>query len=247
MEELFRLGAHEIHVWSMRLDLPHVVLSRLESTLSPEEASQAGRFRFAADRDRYVAAHGLLRVLLANYLGTSPGRVALIAASGGKPRVARPESLRFSLSHAATMALVAVSADREVGIDLEQIGEVDDLGRLAETCFSPAEVATLASLPKSQRLRAFYAGWTRKEAFLKATGDGLSRPLSSFAVSLPPDEPPRLLHVQGDPRAPERYWLVALEPAAGYVGALAVDGPPATIRWHREDALSSLWRTSIAA
>jgi 4'-phosphopantetheinyl transferase len=236
MEGLFRLGAHDVHVWWTWLDLPHHVLSRLESTLSPEEASQARRFHFTADRERYVVTHGFLRVLLSNYLDTSPRRVAVFTAPGGKPRVAGRRSLRFSLSHAATIGIVAVSADREVGIDLEQIREIDDPAGLAETCFSAAEAATLAGLPESQRLRAFFAGWTRKEAFLKATGDGLSRSLSSFDVSLPPDEPPRLLHVHGDPRAPERYWLMALEPAAGYVGALAVDGRPATIRCHRGDA-----------
>lgn len=239
-EDFLRLEADDVHVWSLSLDLPEAALQRLDSALSAEEAARAERFVFIPDRRRYVAAHGLLRLVLAGYLGTSPDAVAFRSNSDGKPRLAHCERLRFNLSHSGLLGLLAVSANREVGVDIEEIRDVDDIENLAETCFSPVEQAALAAVPAAQRRWAFFAGWTRKEAFLKALGEGLSRPLDSFDVSLAPGEPARLLRVQGAPGAPESYAVRSLEPAPGYVGALVVDGPQVTVRWRRRDALSAL-------
>jgi 4'-phosphopantetheinyl transferase len=226
---------HEVHVWSLRLDLAQATRDRLEAFLSADEISRARRFLIPIGRSRYVCAHGLLRVVLSAYLGTRPAEVAIEAGPGGKPRLVGRRSPRFNLAHADALGLVAVSADREVGIDVERIRDVGDLRGLAERCFSPAERAALAAVDAPRRLRAFFAGWTRKEAFLKAVGDGLSRPLDSFEVTLKPGEPPRLLRVQGVPDAPARYALRALLPAPGYVGAVAAEGRGIAIhRWSYE-------------
>jgi 4'-phosphopantetheinyl transferase len=239
-EDFLWLDADDVHVWSLSLDLPETELRRLGSVLSGEEAARAERFIFTPDRRRYLAAHGLLRLILASYLGTSPDAIAFSRSSDGKPRLVHPERLRFNLSHSGLLGLLAVSANREVGVDVEQVRDVGDMDDLAKTCFSPVEQAALAAVPAEQRRWAFFAGWTRKEAFLKALGQGLSRPLDSFDVSLAPGEPARLLRVEGAPRAPQSYAVRSLEPAPGYLGALVVDGPQVTVHWRRRDALSAL-------
>jgi 4'-phosphopantetheinyl transferase len=178
-------------------------------------------------------------LVLSGYLGTGPDAIAFRSNGDGKPRLAHPERLRFNLSHSGVLGLLAVSANREVGIDVEEIRDLEDIEDLAKTCFSPVEQAAFAAVPAVQRSWALFAGWTRKEAFLKALGEGLSRPLDSFDVSLAPGEPARLLRVEGAPSAPASYAIRSLEPAPGYVGALVVDGIQMTLRWRRWDALSA--------
>lgn len=237
----------EVHVWSLRLDLPEAAHDRLARVLSAEEASRAERFVAAADRRRYEAARGLLRVVLSGYVGRPPEGLALETGAGGKPRLADRTGPRFNLSRAGALGLVAVSADREVGVDIEEVRDPGDLEALAETSFSPGERAALAAVPAPERCLAFFAGWTRKEAFLKALGVGLSRPLDSFDVSLAPGEPARLLRVQGAPDAPERYTLRALQPEPGYVGAVAIEGRGVTIRYRPWRMLSALMDETLAA
>ena len=229
-EDLLRLEADDVHVWALFLDPPQAELRRLESVISCEEAARAERFAFTPDRRRYLAAHGLLRLVLGGYLGTSPDAVAFRSKGDGKPRLAHPERLRFNLSHSGRIGLLAVSAKREVGVDIEEIRDIDNVEDLAKSCFSPGERAALAAVPVVQRKWAFFAGWTRKEAFLKTLGEGLSRPLDSFDVSLAPGEPARLLRVQGAPGAAEAYVVRSLEPAPGYLGAVAVDGIDVAVR-----------------
>jgi 4'-phosphopantetheinyl transferase len=235
-----------VHVWSLKLDLDRATQERLESLLSPEESARARRLVRTADRRRWTAAHGLLRVVLSGYLGVRPADVLLETAAGGKPRASDPDGPRFNLTHSGARALAAVSADREVGIDIEEIREVGDLDALAAACFSPAERAALAAVPARQRRRAFFAAWTRKEAFLKLLGEGLSRPLDAFDVTMAPGEPPRLLRVEAQPAAPARYELRDLRPAPGYAGALAIDGPGAAIQGRPWRVLSALVEETLA-
>jgi 4'-phosphopantetheinyl transferase len=245
MEDLFLIDPHAVHVWSLRLDLYQAADDRLERVISADEAARADRFVVAADRRRYVAARGLLRVVLSGYLGVRPHDVALEAGARGKPQLANRADPRFNLSHAGALGLVAVSADREVGVDIEEIRDVGDLEDLAETCFSPVERAALTAVPATQRQRAFFAGWTRKEAFLKALGEGLSWPLASFDVTLTPGEAARLLRVHEAPGAPGRYALRSLRPAPGYVGALAIDGRGATVHCRPWGKLAALLEVAL--
>lgn len=229
---------NDVHVWSLRLDLSPVVRDRLASLLSADERARAQRFARAADRSRYVCAHGLLRLILAGYLGAPPEKVAFDTGSGGKPQLRNRPSLHFNLAHAGALGLVAVSAEREVGVDVERVHEVGAVRDLAQTCFSCIEQDTLAAVAEPLRLRAFFAGWTRKEAFLKLVGAGLARPLASFDVTLAPGEPVRLLRVRGEPAAD--YALCALRPAPGYVGAVAAMGKDITICWQPWQMLAVL-------
>lgn len=228
----------DVHVWSLHLDLCAAVRDRLEPFLSADERARAQRFARQVDQSRYVCAHGLLRLILARYLGTPPQNLAFDTDPGGKPRLRDHRYPRFNLTHADALGLVAVSAVREVGIDIERICEVGDVGRLARSCFSNAEQAELAALTGPLRLPAFFSGWTRKEAFLKAVGAGLNRPLASFDVTLAPGGPARLLRVQDEPAA--SYALQALRPAPGYVGAVAAEGKAILVRWRPWQTLAGL-------
>jgi 4'-phosphopantetheinyl transferase len=202
----------------------------LPAPLSEEERARASRFAFPIDRIRYVAAHGQLRQVLAAYLGRSPADLAFDLGPQGKPRLAGSSELSFNLSHSGDLGLLAVAWGREVGVDTEAIRPVPDLDDLVARCFSGSERSALASLPEELRLTAFFDGWTRKEAFLKALGAGLSRPLQSFDVSLLPGQPARLLSLDGDPAASRAFALRALRPGSGFVGAVAVQGPEARLR-----------------
>ena len=235
----FRLEPHDLHVWSLRLDVSPGTCGRLEGVLSAAEVARARRFLTVADRRRFVAAHGLLRVVLSGYLRVQPEDVALETAPGGKPLVATGAGPGFSLSHAGALGLVAVSGGGEVGVDLEEVRDIGDVTSLAAVCFSPSERAALAALPAARRQRAFFAGWTRKEAFLKVLGEGLSRPLDSFDVALAPGVPARLLRMHGAPEAPGRYTIRSWEPAPGYVGAVAIEARRPTIQYRPWETLSS--------
>jgi 4'-phosphopantetheinyl transferase len=240
VKTLFRLEPNEVHVWALRLDLDGDAVGTLAEVLSAAERSRARRFVAKGDRLRYEAAHGLLRVVLAGYLGVRPEDVAFEIGNKGKPRLADRRDPRFNLSHSGMHGLIAVSAGRELGIDIEEVRELGDLESLARTSFSATEQTALVAVPARYRQRAFFAGWTRKEAFLKALGEGLSRPLDSFDVTLAPGETARLLRVQGMPDASARYEIRSLRPASAYVAALAIERPNATLRYRSWRLLSTL-------
>jgi len=213
----------QVDVWRLSLVAGDATRDRLRESLSESERRRAGRFAFERDRARFVVAHGALRSILSSYARVPASQLEIECDPGGKPRLARPGAPRFNLSHSGDTALLAVAWDREVGIDLEAVRAIEDLDVLAASCFSPAERRALASVPEALRLAAFYDGWTRKEAFLKLLGDGLSRPLDSFDVSLVPGEPAALLRVSGG-RADE-WALQPIEIGPGYRGALACRAP----------------------
>jgi 4'-phosphopantetheinyl transferase len=218
------LPADEVHVW--RVDLAKQTDAGGLETLSATERARADRFHFPADRDRFVASHAALRTILASYLEVSPAALAFGESAHGKPFVEAPNAgraLRFSLSHSGDIAVVAVSRRHEVGVDVERVRPLDDLEGFAARYFSPAERDGLARLPSADRVRAFFEVWTLKEAYLKASGEGLLRGLDAFDVTVG-EVPPRLAAVRDRPGEEARWRLQRLEPAAGYVGALAADG-----------------------
>jgi len=145
--------------------------------------------------------------------------------------------LQFNLSHTHGLSLIALTSGRAVGVDIEQIRPIPDFASMAGQAFARQEIEALAGLPEEQHLRAFFACWTRKEAYLKALGDGLSRPLDSFAVSVAPDEPARLLWVAGDAEEASRWWFSGIDPLPDAIGAVAVagqGGPLVCWRWSAE-------------
>lgn len=222
-----------VDVWRVALDVDERRRQALAGALSPAEQERAARLRAPTSRHRYVVAHGTLRAVLARYLDQDPGSVPLATGEHGKPFLATGDDLRFNLSRAGGRALIAFARGCEVGVDLEHLDRRVDHEGLARRFFSTAERAQLATLPPQQRRLAFFAGWTRKEAFVKATGRGLSLSLHRFSVSLLPDQPARLLEVDRDLGQAAGWSLADLGAGAGegYAAALAVEGSGATVSW----------------
>jgi 4'-phosphopantetheinyl transferase len=218
------LHAGDVHVWRIDLGLPETTVSRLRDVLSPEEAARAARFRSPSDGRRFVIAHAALRSILARWAGADPRAIRLAAGEGGKPFLATTAGVRFNLSHSGDLALVAVSPDREVGVDLEWRPRVRDVEEIADRYFSASELLALEGLPADQRRDAFLRGWVLKEAYLKACGDGLRRRLDDFDVTLRDEEPPRLLAVRDRLGDESRWTLRYLRPHPEFAAALAVEG-----------------------
>lgn len=225
------LPADEVHVWRAPLDLPSERLERLRGTLAPDECERAARFYFERDRRHFVAARGLLRALLGRYLKLPPDGLRFGYTPHGKPHMADGgggEWLRFNLSHSGGVALYAFGRGRELGVDIEQVRADIEHSQIAERFFSSREVAALRDLPPRLQREAFFLCWTRKEAYIKGIGEGLSLPLDSFDVSLTPGAPASLLAVRGDAREAARWGLRDLEPGPGYHAALVAEGHD----WH---------------
>ena len=231
------LAPDEVHVWRVSLGPASADVEGMLSLLDEEEKARADRFRFQRDRVRFVVAHAALRRILSHYLQRPPAVLSFRQNQYGKPSLTGPDDwLHFNLSHSGGLALVAVAAGGPVGVDVEVMR--DDFGgeAIARRFFSPSEVEALFSLPQEQRTPAFFLCWTRKEAFIKAVGKGVSFPLDGFAVSLQPDRPARVLWVQDDPQEAERWTLVDLAPGPGYAGALA-------LRWQPQRVCLWKWKT----
>ena len=186
----------EVCVWHARLDLDEAALDALAATLSDDERARAERFVFARDRSRFIAARGVLRRLLGARLGLAPSRLRFAYGAQGKPSLSQESSeaqVSFSVAHSRDRALVAVASGAPIGADIEVLRPLPSAEAIAERVFSPDELAQLRSLPSQQREVAFYLGWTRKEAYIKALGTGLAHPLDAFSVSFTPGAPAQLL------------------------------------------------------
>jgi 4'-phosphopantetheinyl transferase len=221
------LGNNEVHVWRVLLDELLPQTGGFLHTLAADEQTRAERFYFQRDRERFIAAHGALRAILGFYLNRAPQCVSFDYGSHGKPVLAWEsggDTIRFNMSHSRGVALYAVARAREVGIDVEFIHRNLEVEQIAERFFSRGEIAALCTLPTDLRKYAFFLCWTRKEAYIKAKGEGLSMPLDQFDVSLIPGEPAGLLNTRPDSDDAVRWSMQDLNPAGGYVGALAVEG-----------------------
>jgi 4'-phosphopantetheinyl transferase len=214
------LPVDELHVWRATLDREPEVAARLRGVLTAEERGRAERFYLRHLGARYVVGRGLLRVLLGRYLGAPPNEIEFTYGEHGKPYLLGGGPW-FNLSHSGAEVMVALSSGAEVGIDVEIADDRHARGRVAERFFSPQEVRTLRSLPVELQGRAFLSCWTRKEAFIKARGDGLSLPLDSFDVTLAPDEPPAVLRTAWSAGEPSEWCLVDLSADDGMVIAAA--------------------------
>lgn len=234
----------EVHVWRAALARPPAEVEALKGLLSEDELRRAGRFHFQHDRSSFIIARGTLREILSLYVGRPPKLLQFGYNAFGKPKlIGAPGETRarFNLSHAGGLALYAVGAGREVGVDIEVMHESVPCEELAARFFSRREVAALMALPAGNRMRAFFECWTRKEAYIKARGEGLSLPLDSFDVSLAPGEPAALLATQEDGRGAARWSLRELTAGLGYAAAVAVEGGGWSLRcwsWPRDKGAS---------
>lgn len=215
------LGNGTIHVWRGSLDQGQDVLRRLGSLLSDDERERADRFRFAGDRARFVVGRGLLRLLLGRYVGVDGAQVRFHYGQQRKPALVG-DGPYFNLAHSGATALYAFSASTELGVDVELRRADLDGDQIAERFFSPGEVKALRALPAEEQPQAFLTCWTRKEAFLKARGDGLILPLDSFDVTLAPGEPAAVVRTGWCAAESSRWQLADLSDIEhGYIAAVA--------------------------
>jgi 4'-phosphopantetheinyl transferase len=221
------LSSDVIHVWRLRQSTIGGDLARFRSILSVDETHRADRFRFDKDRNQFMIARAVLRCLVGNYVGTDPVQVRFQFSDKGKPSLAQQHGciLQFNVAHSGDLILLAFSRNQRLGVDVEQIRSDFASDDLAERFFSLAERAALRELAAEQRVPAFFRCWTRKEAYIKATGDGLSLPLHHFDVSVRPDEPAQLLATRPDPLEATRWRMFHLDVDPGYAAALVAEQP----------------------
>ncbi len=220
----WQLNRAEVHVWAAALDKPVEQISSLEQTLSADERDRAMRFHFERDRNRFIAGRGILRAILSAYLKIDPAQLQFVYSSRGKPILTGlPESctLHFNLAHSNDLILIALTRICAVGIDVEWIHSIGDIENIASHFCSRREAVELMAQQREQRTLAFLNLWTRKEAYLKATGGGLSDMIGQIEVSFLPGEPARLLAISGDPQAAACWTLAELTPAADFKAAVA--------------------------
>lgn len=227
IEAPLALREDEVQLWKVDLDAIRADESRWQEVLSSDELTRASRFHFPADRQCFVATRALLRTILAGYLSTDPKRLSFSYSKKEKPSLVLPRAgvdVTFNVSHSGGIALLAFVQRREIGIDVEQVREDFDVEAIARRFFSAREQEQLAALPNEEKFEAFFRCWTRKEAYIKATGDGLSLPLHQFDVSVAPENSDALLSTRPDNSEAALWSLREIPTGDGYVAALCVRG-----------------------
>lgn len=229
-----QLLEHEVHVWRLTLDRP---VENFRELLQPDELARADRFYFEKDRKHFAVARGFLRLLLGRYSQRDPKQLQFSYGAWGKPALdgeLRETPLRFNMSHSHGLALYAVTTAREIGVDVEHVRADFATDEIAQRFFSSIEFGTLCELPDDDRVAGFFRCWTRKEAYIKATGRGLSQPLDGFDVTVGSGAEVALLRTEDSSHA--RWLLADIAVGGDYAGALAVEKPISRIRyWDADD------------
>jgi 4'-phosphopantetheinyl transferase len=219
----------ELHVWQARLTASEDELAEFARLLAPDENHRAARFHFERDRRAFVVGRGILRIILGRYLACAPEELAFLYGLHGKPSL-RGGGLQFNMAHSDGLAVIAVTREGAVGIDVERVRPMQDCGRIMNSFFTAEEANAVSALPAEHHLRGFFTCWTRKEAYLKATGDGITAQLDHFSVPVVPGSPPRLLHVEGAPHEVTRWSFHELPLGVDCVGVVAFEGAIREIR-----------------
>jgi 4'-phosphopantetheinyl transferase len=220
-----QVAAGGVHLWHASLAADATEIASYAMLLSPDEAARADRYVFDAHRARFTAGRGILREVLSRYTGTPAETIVFTYGQQGKPELAQPgdSPLRFNAAHSEDRLVVAVTCGQMIGVDIEQVRPMHDLMLMAKRFFSAREVEELRSLPAAKQSQAFFNAWTRKEAILKAYGEGISEVLNTVEVSLLPDEPAALFSIRGSTEEAARWSLRALDAPTGFIAALAVE------------------------
>jgi 4'-phosphopantetheinyl transferase len=233
--ELF-LGNDEVHIWYTSLDTLATQQTQFWLMLSEDERTRAQRFRFEIHRQRFIVGRGILRTLLGRYSHTPPESIAFSYSANGKPFLMPSDStlgIEFNASHSHELALFACTREQAIGVDIEYMRAFPDTQAIVNNFFSHQEQQAFSALPASKQTASFFAAWTRKEAYLKACGDGLSLPLSQFEVSMEPEQEARILAIGGS-REKAAFWFLQeiVVPTPDYKAALVLKGrKPSEIRY----------------
>jgi 4'-phosphopantetheinyl transferase len=223
----FKIDEDDIHIWLISFNIIQEQTIFFKKLLSQDELSRAGRFHFEIGAKKYISGRGMLRLLLANYLSVLPASISFIYNAFGKPELEKNKNsmlLNFNLSHAGSYLIIGLSNIVNIGIDIEIFEQKTDLIDIAKKFFSDNEYIRINSLPEEKQVEAFYSCWTRKEAFIKAVGEGLSFPLKSFDVDTDLGEGEKSIIINKVNEIESYNWsLLSLKPATNYVGALAVN------------------------
>jgi 4'-phosphopantetheinyl transferase len=221
------IAPEEVHIWRANLDISLSLLQQLQQTLSPDEQQRANRFRFDRDRQHFIAGRGLLRQILSGYLDRMPSELQFTYSERGKPSLILDESsdksndgIEFNVSHSHGQALYAIARQRQIGIDLEYIRPLE-VKSLAKRFFCSSEYQALIQLPTEQQQRAFFHSWTCKEAYLKATGEGIIG-LEQVEVSINPDRPAKIITIAGNSQTASLWQIEKLEVGSDYAAAVAM-------------------------
>jgi 4'-phosphopantetheinyl transferase len=227
-------GSRVVHVWSIWLNAPASVNREYRNLLSQIEKERADRFVFEHLTRSHELSHGALRLLLAHILNCRAQEVEFIYGPRGKPFLQGDSRIKFNMAHSGNLALYAVTFDVEIGVDVEEMREVPDMDQIAARYFCDAEAEELRALGAGgPAMQAFFRCWTRKEAYIKAMGDGLYIPLDQFQVTLSSSEPVKFVHIGKDEGVATRWALHHLDPAPGYIGALAYLDAPRKVHFHQ--------------
>ncbi|MCP4131195.1 MAG: 4'-phosphopantetheinyl transferase superfamily protein [bacterium] len=227
------LTGNEVHLWLIPQDDSGHKEKELRSVLAPDERERADRFHFERDRVRYTVSRAALRLILARYLHTDTPALEFSYSQYGKPSLVNMpdhENILFNMSHSGGMALCGITRKREIGVDIESIRFFDNADQIVERYFSDQEKIEYRQIPGHLKNEAFFTCWTRKEAYIKGIGQGLTHPLNSFTVSLTPEEPAMLLHLD-DSAEKDRWTLKEITVGAGFVAAVAVEGDGWLLRY----------------
>ena len=223
------LAAGEVHVWSLPLDINLSSFASVTVFLSPDERKRAERFRFDVHRNRFIVGRGLMRVILGRYCDAPPGSLRFNYGPNGKPGLTPGDearrtggALHFNLAHSEGLAVLAVTQTGPVGVDVEQVRRLPEYKELVSHFFSAREAAGFLRLEREQQPAAFFNLWTRKEALLKATGEGIGHSLNRVEVSFLPGEPARVLSLPNESWAGREWSLVDLAISPAYAAALAL-------------------------
>jgi 4'-phosphopantetheinyl transferase len=219
------LTNRRVEVWSVDTMSPPAVVRRLETVLSVDERERAARFGLERHRDAFIVARGVLRMLLARYVDRRSEDLLFVYGTKGKPSLTG-NPLDFNVSHSDGIAVFAFARGCELGVDVERIHALTDMMEIARRFFSPGEAEELTGLPEEEREHAFFHCWTRKESYVKATGNGLFTPLRDFRVTLRPDEPARFIYVENDPSTALQWTLHNLRIAPAFAAAMAYRDQP---------------------
>lgn len=222
-ENIPLLKTNNVHIWSFTFETYDDIVQYHFHLLSEDEKERANRFRFYKDKQCYVVTRGVLRLLSAQYLNNNPKDIIFNYEAFGKPLYKEETNLKFNVSHSGNRALIGFVKNHPLGVDIEKIKNDFDIFEVAENYFSKSEIESLHNIPKEEQYKGFFRCWTRKEAFIKAKGSGLSFPLDTFSVSIDSDTDAILLRTEWDKNEKNNWKLESFIPAEGYMAALITD------------------------